>query len=210
MIQGLSASMATTFLDPRLYNDSLFSFVPFCAFKGKLSPCSSFSSALIDGKLCHTVNINASVLELGSRNGYLLIVDPMMSSPFDLGTDIGEVSPSEAREVLEQGLQFQNLAEVHLATLNPYTSGKNGTHILSALKVVTGSESFLALSEERKGCGNEEFEACQTRRYLLAVEQHCGCVPWLATFFLEHKVTASVLQSSFLFLFYVFFNTPYT
>ena len=100
----------------------------------------------------------------------------------------GEVSPSEAREVLEQGLQFQNLAEVHLATLNPYTSGKNGTHILSALKVVTGSESFLALSEERKGCGNTEFEACQTRRYLLAVEQQCGCVPWLATFFLEHKV----------------------
>ena len=188
--------MATTFLDPRLYNDSLFSFVPFCAFKGKLSPCSSFSIALIDGKVCHTVNINASVLELGSKNGYLLIVDPMMSSPFDLGTAIGEVSPSEAREVLEQGLQFQNLAEVHLATLNPYTSGKNGTHILSALKVVTGSESFLALSEERKGCGNEEFEACQTRRYLLAVEQHCGCVPWLATFFLEHKVTASVLQSS--------------
>ena len=117
-----------------------------------------------------------------------------MSSPFDLGTSIGEVSPSEAREVLEQGLQFQNLAEVHLATLNPYTSGKNGTHILSALKVVTGSESFLALSEDKKGCSNEDFEACQTRRYLLAVEQHCGCVPWLATFFLEHKVTASFFK----------------
>ena len=130
-----------------------------------------------------------------------------MSSPFDLGTAIGEASPSEAREVLEQGLQSQNLAEVHLATLNPYTSGKNGTHILSALKVVTGSESFLALSEDKKGCGNEEFEACQTRRYLLAVEQHCGCVPWLATFFLEHKVTASFLQSS---ISVFFFDTPFT
>ena len=133
-----------------------------------------------------------------------------MSSPFDLGTGIAEVSPSEAREVLEQGLHFQNLAGVHLSTLNPYTSDKNGTHILSALKVVTGSESFLALSEDKKGCSNEEFEACQARRYLLAVEQHCGCVPWLATFFLEHKVKASVLQSSFLFLFYVFFSIHLT
>ena len=128
----------------------------------------------------------------------------MMSSPMDLDMDKGDMNSSEARKVLSNGPRLQKLAEVYVATLNPYTSGKNGTHILSALKVVTGSESFLALSEERKGCGNEEFEACQTRRYLLAVEQHCGCVPWLATFFLEHKVTASVLQSISIFLFYVF------
>ena len=118
-----------------------------------------------------------------------------MSSPMDLDNDKGDMDSSEARKVLSHGPRLQKLAEIYVATINPYTSGKNGTHILSALKVVTGSESFLALSEERKGCGNEEFEACQARRYLHAVEQHCGCVPWLATFFLEHKVTASVLQS---------------
>ena len=180
--------MAATFLDPRLYNSSLFSFVPFCAFKGNLSPCSSFNSALIRGKLCHTVTINASELESGPKNGFLLLVDPMMSSPMDLDMDKGDMNSSEARKVLSNGPRLQKLAEVYVATLNPYTSGKNGTHILSALKVVTGSESFLALSQDKKGCGNEEFEACQARRYLLAVEQQCGCVPWLATFLLEHKV----------------------
>ena len=197
IIQTLSPSMATTFLDPRLYNSSLFSFVPFCAFKGKLSPCSSFSSILIDGNLCHTVSINASVLEPGPKNGFLLVLDPMMSTPLDLDIEKGDVNSSEDREVLSKGPQFQNLAKLHLATLSPYTSIKNGTHILNALKVVTGSESFLAQSEERKGCGNEEFEVCQSRRYLVAVEQQCGCVPWLATFFLEHEVIASDLQSSF-------------
>ena len=185
--------MATTFLDPRLYNNSLFSFVPFCAFKGKLTPCSSFSSILIDGKLCQTVSINVSTLEPGPpKNGILLLLDPMMGTSLDLDMEKGDVNSSEeVREVLSKGPRHQNLAELHLATLSPYTSGKNGTHILNALKVVTGSESFLAQSEERKGCGNEEFEVCQSRRYLVAVEQQCGCVPWLATFFLEHKVIAS-------------------
>ena len=183
--------MATTFLDPRLYNSSLFSFVPFCAFKGKLIPCSSFSSVLIDGKLCHTVSINVSGLEPGPKNGLQLLLDPMIGTSLDLSVEKVDLNSTEEREMLSKGPRLQNLAELHLATLSPYTSGKNGTHILNALKVVTGSESFLAQSEERKGCGNEEFEVCQSRRYLVAVEQQCGCVPWLATFFLEHKVTSS-------------------
>ena len=105
-----------------------------------------------------------------------------------------DVNSDEDKEVLSKGPRHQNLAELHLATLSPYTRGKNGTYILNALKVVTGSESFRAQSEDRKGCGNEEFEVCQSRRYLVAVEQQCGCVPWLATFFLEHKVTTSDTQ----------------
>ena len=120
----------------------------------------------------------------------------MISTPLDLDVEKGDVNSSEAREVLSKGPRLQNLAELHVATLSPYTNGRNGTHVLNALKVVTGSESFLAQSEERKGCSNEEFEVCQSRRYLVAVQQQCGCVPWLATFFLEHKVTTSDTQSS--------------
>ena len=111
--------MATTFLDPRLYNSSPFSFLPFCAFKGKLSPCSSFSSILIDGKLCHTISINSSALEPGPpKNGILLLLDPMMSTPLDLDLEKGDVnSGEEDREVLSKGPRHQNLAELHLAIL---------------------------------------------------------------------------------------------
>ena len=137
----------------------------------------------------------------------------MISTPLDLDVEKGDVNSSEAREVLSKGPRLQNLAELHVATLSPYTNGMNGTHILNALKVVTGSESFLAQSEERKGCSNEEFEVCQSRRYLVAVQQQCGCVPWLATFFLEHKVTTSDTQSSVycvanFFSYHYIINTP--
>ena len=187
--------MATSFLDPRLSNNSLFSFVPFCAFKDKLSPCSNFNSVLIDGKLCHTIGINVSAPEPGPKNGLLLVLDPMMSTALNLDIKKGEVISSEDERLLRKGPQLKNMAELHLATLSPYTSSKNGTHILNSLKRVTGSESFLAQNEEKKDCGNEEFEVCQSRRYLVAVQQQCGCIPWLATFFLEHKVTIIIRLS---------------
>ena len=163
--------------------------MPFCAFKDKLSPCSNFNSVLIAGKLCHTISINVSAPEPGPKSGLLLVLDPMMGTALNLDSEKGEVESSEDEKLLRKGSQHKNLAELHVATLSAYTSGKNGTHILNSLKRVTGSESFLAQSEERKGCSNEEFEVCQSRRYLVAVEQQCGCVPWLATFLLEDKVT---------------------
>ena len=93
--------------------------------------------------------------------------------------------------LMSEGMRFQNLAELHIATMSPYTSSKNGTYILNALNGVTGSKSFLAQSEVRESCGSEEFEVCQSRRYLVAVQKQCGCVPWLATFLLGDKVTSS-------------------
>ena len=128
----------------------------------------------------------------------------MVSTPLDLDMEKGDINSSEDQEVLSESPRLQDLAELHLASLSPYTKSKNGTYILNALKVVTGSESFLGQSEERKGCGNEEFEVCQSRRYLVAVEQQCDCVPWLATFFLEHKVTAFDLLSLFDFCLQIF------
>ena len=160
----------------------------------QLPVCSNFSTVLINGKLCHTIRMNTSAPESGAKNGFLLLLDPMISAPMNL--NVKEEELENRNRVLNKDFQLQSFVGLHLATLNPYTSGKNGTHILSALKRVTGSESFLAQSEERKDCGNEEFEVCQSRRYLVAVEQQCGCVPWLATFFLEHKVAGSDLQSS--------------
>ena len=113
-----------------------------------------------------------------------------MSTLLDLDIEKGEFDSGEDNEMLSEGPRLQNLAELHIATMSPFTSSKNGTYVLNALNRVTGSESFLAQSEERKGCGNEEFEVCQSRRYLVAVQKQCGCVPWLATFFLGDKVTS--------------------
>ena len=118
----------------------------------------------------------------------------MLSTPLDLGIEKGIFDSGEDNEMLSEGPRLQNLAELHIATMSPYTSSKNGTYILNALNGVTGSESFLAQSEERESCGSEEFEVCQSRRYLVAVQKQCGCVPWLATFSMEHKVTVYYLQ----------------
>ena len=189
IVQNTSRSLATAFLEPHLHNQSAFSFVPFCAYKSELSPnsgkehaemqlpvCSNITTLLINGKLCHTVRMNVSELEPGAKNGFLLLLDP---------------KESRNTVVSKDSLYDKKFAEIHLATLSPHTSSKNGTHILSSLKRVTGSKSFLAQNEEIKGCGNKEFEVCQSQRYFVAVEQQCGCLPWLATFLLEHKVQFS-------------------
>ena len=137
--------MATTFLDPRLHNSSLFSFVPFCAFKGKLTPCSSFSSILIDGKLCQTVSINVSTLEPGPKDGILLLLDPMMGTSLDLDMEKEDVNSDEDKEVLSKGPRHQNLAELHLATLSPYTRKERNLHS----QCLEGGDRYAGLSTVR-------------------------------------------------------------
>ena len=44
---------------------------------------------------------------------------------------------------------------------------------------MVGTDSFLALSDEAKGCQIESTEECKRRRLKVEIQKQCGCLPWI-------------------------------
>ena len=48
---------------------------------------------------------------------------------------------------------------------------------LNAIKDIKGTEAFLAMDDDNKGCQIEPYDNCTTRRYVERVVRKCGCLP---------------------------------
>ena len=54
-----------------------------------------------------------------------------------------------------------------------------GEYNLNDLKVVEGTDSFLAMDQDVKGCQNvEALDGCSTKYYRETVVQQCKCIPF--------------------------------
>ena len=86
-------------------------------------------------------------------------------------------------------------AKIYIGTLARFIDYREGSYAMSSLKKITGTSGYLDQSD-RWGCQMETFETCQTRGYLVKVEEECGCVPWALTSALPQKVNCPVLHST--------------
>ena len=59
-----------------------------------------------------------------------------------------------------------------------------GNYKLSAVKEIKGTDIFLNMNEDKKGCQNKEtLEECTSRKGLKKILDQCGCIPYkLANF----------------------------
>ena len=125
--------------------------------------CGKFKSYQLEGQLCYSLDLKDIVIrgsKTGKENGLLIVLDPTTGSFEDNDS------------------QNNKLARIYLHTLTPFTNSKNGSYALSVLKKMTGTASFMKMSDELKGCQVETYEECSSRKYLARVAEECGCVPW--------------------------------
>ena len=62
-----------------------------------------------------------------------------------------------------------------------------GDYIITDVKELDGSEEFLDLSDEDKGCQTKETVVdCKARKYLEAGRRNCSCIPF---HLMSHSVT---------------------
>ena len=164
--------------------------IPLCAYQtdvtlvGKNIPdipfpiCSKFYPTLLEGELCYVINISSLTMtktKEGLRNGLLLVLD--LGNP-DTSQESMSIKHNFQSINLEPESKQSSLAKIYLNTLARFTSFKSGTYAMSALKQMTGTDSFLALPVGQKKCQIETFEACWTKTYVELVQSQCGCVPW--------------------------------
>ena len=82
-------------------------------------------------------------------------------------------------------------AKIYFNTLSSFTDYRAGSYAMTALKKMTGTDSFLKQTDEEKKCRIETPEDCQAKSFIESVQKKCGCVPWALSSALVTKVCKS-------------------
>ena len=160
-----------------LTKGSSFAFIPYCGFStsfkelskdpgssGEFFTCDKFEPVLLEGELCYQLNISEHIqntISFGPRNGLLLVVDNNLDKSVHVSTTDDQATDKTRFKV--GGGEASPPARVYIHTLAGHWALTPGLHSMTAVKEVTGTPSFLALTQEQRGgCQQEEREECQT------------------------------------------------
>ena len=153
--------------------------VPFCSYHGDRSLlgsqsqivdnetlCDKFELKILEGQRCFSLDVAKMIgkTKTGRANGLFLLLDP---NPYQLNITEENVPSSKDQSF-----------KVIVHTLAQFTTYGSGSYAMSALKKMTGTNSFLQLPEEDKMCFVHDREDCQTQKYLKQVHTKCKCIPW--------------------------------
>ena len=181
-------------------NPSPSALVPFCAFKGNMNltgeyipginfpVCNKFKPTIQDGQTCHALDINSVIpkddakTKRGIENGILIAIDTDQRTAFQMEATSERTDPISGR--LRVGKQIsRRRATITISSLEKYTDTcKSHTggcgYKMTTLKKMTGTDSFLGLSDDVKDCQIESKERCKNRKLFEKTQQMCGCLPW--------------------------------
>ena len=139
--------------------------------------CDQFKPTVLEGQRCYSLDlskINNKKARYGLKSGLVLIMDPLEKE---------KKAEAETRDKITslnfESIQFSgSSAKIYLNTLASFTNYRAGSYAMSALKKMSGTNSFLELPDAAKKCKTETFEECHVVRYNAEVQKQCGCLPW--------------------------------
>ena len=65
-----------------------------------------------------------------------------------------------------------------LTLLEPLELSLNKKYFLNVVKEITVTDSFLSMNKDIRGCQEEAFEECSTRKFLNNLINKCLCLPF--------------------------------
>ena len=150
--------------------------------------CNKFKPVIQDGQTCYALNINSVIpkedkkTRRGIENGILIAIDTDQSTAFEM-EDTLETN-EHVRGQLRAGRKISlRSTALSISSLERYTDSCNSdtqgcSYSMTNVKKMTATDSFLALSDETKGCQIEPHEECKKRKLFEETQQRCGCLPW--------------------------------
>ena len=162
--------------------------IPFCAFgsvlQGKVLTnisfpvCNLFDPVVYDGKLCYQVDLSKKIPKETTTQGkgLTLIIDANIEKSVRKLIEHEVKKDPKSLDLQEASAESKRLVGVNIGTLAPYQAFGPGNYILTSIKQMSATESFLAMSQEKRECKIERSEACQERMFQQGI-QNCGCVP---------------------------------
>ena len=160
------------------------SFIPFCSLGTDFSVlgeyvtnltfpvCTMFQATVYKGNLCYSLERSKVIkpkrdVFQGKESGLMLILDTNSQKSVEI--------PYEKESLINQNRKSQ--VRIHIGTLAPYTGYGPGDYRLSALKQITGTESFLIKANTDEECTNMNLEKCM-RKNAEGKNQACSCKPF--------------------------------
>ena len=142
--------------------------VPLCSYQGtmlgkklgNLTFCDKFKPSVLNGQLCYSLNLSqvtSSKSIVGHKNSLVIVLD----QPSGFGLSGKEKS----------------VATIHLNRIGGYSDNRPGKYHMTALKKMTGTDAFMALSTSEKGCQEESYQDCKTESIFAEMEKECKCIP---------------------------------
>ena len=134
-----------------------------------MTTCDKFEPRVLEGQLCYSLDLTQlgrKPTRPGKKYGLFLLLDP---KPYQLN-DRQKSSKDKRKENYSFKVAVHSLAQ--------YSTFGAGSYGMSALKKMTGTESFEQLPDHQKKCRVHNKEECQTQKYLDQVEKECKCVLW--------------------------------
>ena len=138
--------------------------------------CSQFKPTLLDGQLCYSLNltsVDTERKETGKRGGLVIILDIGVQNT-DQTLKGDSISKNENPLAFASSEVAADSARIYLNTLSSFTDYRAGSYVMTALKKMTGTESFLKQTDKEKKCSIETLEDCQAKRYIDRVQKVCG------------------------------------
>ena len=129
-----------------------------------MTVCDKFETTILEGQLCYTldmVKLGEKPTKSGKTNGLFLLLDP---NPYGINAGLN--------------MEGSKAFKIFFHTLAQFSAYGPGSYWMSALKKMTGTESFKQLPDEQKKCHVHNREECQTEKYLDQIKRECECVPW--------------------------------
>ena len=184
-------------------------FIPFCSFGEDLDSmgikikqfkhpvCNSFHPIIRNDQLCYQVDLNRfrneDKLDDQLKKGLVLLLD--FNEDRQLKLDSQLISNQEKSVFTSDA---ENSAQIHLETISEIRKNNNlyftnffadsvtlsgkGQFNLNILKEISGTDSYLGLDQNVRGCQNDEpYDNCTTRHYIEAMRDKCGCLPFPVT-----------------------------
>ena len=144
--------------------------IPFCSYQGdseilghnmegfNFTTCDKFQPTVMEGRLCYSLdvkNITRTKSKAGRGMGLTLLLD--------------RINP---RSVVDHNFR------IFLNTLDGFSDIKDGSYRMINVKKLVGTDSFMAMSDEDRGCQEKTLQDCSAQFFLERIKQSCGCVPW--------------------------------
>ena len=149
--------------------------IPLCSYQGTMlgkklrhhnfTFCDKFQPSVLNGQLCYSLNLSqVAPSKSGMGNSVVIVLD---QPDLDL---TAEEKPG---------------ATFHLDRLGGFSDNRPGKYYMSALKKMTGTDAFMALTDFEKKCQLELYEDCKNKQIFATLERECKCVPLAFSNFLK-------------------------
>jgi hypothetical protein len=183
-------------------NSTPAAFIPFCGYSGDLATlgepvggwefpaCNQFQLTMLGGQLCYSLNVSSvatpagNKTESGKKKGILIAVD----LPEDQIYGRKQKRKPSRRYFYPDSSDDENTFSIHINALSRVSDTRPGLYVMTDMKKMTGTKSFLAMPDETKHCQLEPEDECKKRKYVEEAKKQCDCVPWILRSVLPEQV----------------------